>query len=404
MNEQRPSSRLSGFHRADRRQRLQRIEPWLAAFGARGADGASLVAGLNRGGLALEQAEQLIENVIGLHGLPFAVAPNFVVNAAQCLMPMVIEEPSVVAAAANAARLARAGGGFAAEADPPLMICQIQLEGTAPERAEAILAAAEDELLAAAAEVDPRLVAAGGGPRALELRRLEAEGDEPAMAVIHLLVDVRDAMGANAVNSMAEAIAPRIAELTGGRIGLRILSNLADRRLVRARCRVPLAALGMPGYAAERVRDGVAAASRFAERDPYRAATHNKGIMNGVDAVLLATGNDWRAVEAGAHAFAARDGRYRPLATWRVDGRGDLCGTLCMPMAVGVIGGAARVHPNARLALALLGVERAGDLAERVAAAGLANNLAALRALATEGIQRGHMRLHRRSRKPAEGG
>ena len=278
------------------------------------------------------------------------------------------------------------------------MICQIQLSVADPLGARDTLREHRAELLSLAAEVDPVLVRLGGGPVDLELRLLPADLEDDEQLVVHLLVDVRDAMGANAVNSMGEALAPRIEKLTGGRVGLRILSNLADRRLVEARCRVPVESLAMADFPAERVRDGIVSASRFAERDPYRAATHNKGIMNGVDAVVLATGNDWRAVEAGAHAYAARDGGYRPLSSWRVEPDGDLSGVLLMPMALGLVGGATQMHPNARLALKLMGATSAACLAQVAAAAGLANNLAALRALATEGIQRGHMRLHQRSR------
>ncbi len=250
-------------------------------------------------------------------------------------------------------------------------------------------------LLDEAAKVDPVLVKFGGGPRDLEVR-LIADSPIGAFLVVHLIVDVRDAMGANAVNTMAERLAPRVEEITGGRVHLRILSNLADRRLARARCTIPLANLAFGDYRAEEVRDGIIAAWAFAAVDPYRAATHNKGIMNGVDAVVIATGNDWRAIEAGAHAYAARSGKYTSLSTWARDAQGNLVGTLEMPMAVGTVGGATRVHPAARAALKLMGVQSAAQLAEIIVSVGLAQNLAALRALATEGIQRGHMGLHAR--------
>jgi hydroxymethylglutaryl-CoA reductase len=392
MNQEQRNSRLPGFHRLSRQQRALALAEWLQL------QSDEVLDPLARGGLSPDAAEQLSENVVGIHALPFSVAPNFLVNDAEVLVPMVIEEPSVVAAAANAARIVRTGGGFQVQATAAIMICQIQLSVADPQSACATLRKHRQELLSLAAEVDPVLARLGGGPVDLELRLLPADLDDDELVVVHLLVDVRDAMGANAVNSMGEAIAPRIEALTKGRVGLRILSNLADRRMVEARCRVPIQSLALPDFPAERVRDGIVSASRFAERDPYRAATHNKGIMNGVDAVVLATGNDWRAVEAGAHAFAARDGGYRPLSTWRTEPDGALLGVLHMPMALGLVGGATQMHPNARLALKLMGATTAAHLAQVTAAVGLANNLAALRALATEGIQRGHMRLHKRSR------
>jgi hydroxymethylglutaryl-CoA reductase len=374
-------SRISGFYRlsiADRRDRLQLAEA------ARLLDG---------GGLDIETADLMVENVLGVYGLPFAVALNFQVNGRDLLVPMVIEEPSVVAAASNAARLARAGGGFHASADPPVMTAQVQLVGVPdPDTAAGRILAERDALLADAARRAHRLCQRGGGPRDLSVRVLSRPGEpDGGMLVVGIDVDCRDAMGANLVNSVAEALAPRLADLADARAGLRILTNLSDRRCVRVYTRIPTAALG-----GREVRDGIVSASRFAELDPYRAATHNKGIMNGIDAVLLATGNDWRAVEAGAHAFAARSGRYAPLAVWRADGD-DLLGSLELPMAVGIVGGALRAHACARLALGLLGVASAPELAGVVGAAGLAANLAALRALAGEGIQRGHMSLHARA-------
>lgn len=397
MEKSKNSSRLSGFHRLTPQERRVRVAQWL------GADAVSSdLERVDSGGLDTHGAQLLVEDVIGLHSMPFSVAPNFLINGKDVLMPMVVEEPSVVAAASNAARLAREGGGFFSIAPDPIMICQIQLHVDNADDAKSSILSHLQDLLSMATKVDPVLKKLGGGPVDLEVRILEPDGQDPAMLVVHLLVDVRDAMGANAVNTMGEVIAPELERLTGGRVGLRILSNFAEKRLVKVWCKVPLAALKMNDYSAETVRDGIVAASRFAERDPYRAATHNKGIMNGVDAVLLATGNDWRAVEAGAHAWACRKGKYSPLAIWTVDGDGDLYGRLEMPMAVGVIGGAAQVHPNAALARKMLRASGGAALSQGVGAAGLANNLAALRALATEGIQRGHMRLHRRSRDLAQ--
>jgi hydroxymethylglutaryl-CoA reductase len=347
-------------------------------------------------GLSAEQADHMIENVVGLHALPLGIAQNFVINGREVLIPMVIEEPSVVAGASFMARLARAGGGFTAHADHPEMIGQMQILDVA-DAAEARLRLLENKarLLAEAAEIDPVLKRLGGGPRDLEVRTIP---DSPAgpFLVLHLIYDVRDAMGANAVNTALERLAPSVAEISGGRVLLRILSNLADRRLARVRATFLLDQLGFERFSPQEVRDNILAAWAFAAADPYRAATHNKGIMNGVDAVVIASGNDWRAVEAGAHAYAARSGRYTSLSTWGKDAAGNLVGTLEMPMAAGTVGGATRVHPTARAALKLMGVKTAGELAEIIVSVGLAQNLAALRALATEGIQRGHMSLHAR--------
>jgi hydroxymethylglutaryl-CoA reductase len=344
--------------------------------------------------LPVERADKLVENVVGTLALPLGIARNFRVNGRDVLVPMAIEEASVVAAASNGARLLRAGGGIEAVATDPLMIGQIQLLDVAdPAAAREALLAAGPEVIAAANARHPRLCAAGGGARALEVRTLPETPAGP-MLIAEIVVDVRDAMGANAINSMCEAIAPLLAARTGGRAGLRILSNLCDRRLVRASGRVPADALGGP----EGVR-GIVEASAFAEADPYRAATHNKGIMNGVDALLLATGQDWRAAEAAAHAYAARGGRYTALAIWRRDERGDLAGRLEMPLSVGVVGGGTEVHPVAAVARKIAGAGTARDLALTAAAVGLAQNLAAIRALAQEGIQRGHMALHRRARE-----
>ncbi len=381
------NSRIPGLHRLLVRERIELIAQRL------GLPPEEITSALEHGGLPLEKADRLIENVIGTYSLPFAVAPNFRINGRDVLVPMVVEEPSVVAAAANGARMVREGGGFLVECDPPHMVAQVQVFSSDVEAARMRILEAREEVFRIAAQADPGLVEAGGGPVDLEVRILSAQE-----LVVHLVVDVRDAMGANAVNTMAEAIAPRLRDLAGGRFGLRILTNLADRRRVRVRARVPTEALDPPsGTTPEEVAVGIVSASRFAEADPYRAATHNKGILNGTDAVVLATGNDWRAVEAGAHAFAARDGRYRPLCTWRLEEEG-LVGSLEMPLAVGVVGGATRVHAGARLALKVLQAKHASDVAAAAAAAGMANNLAALRALATEGIQRGHMSLAARGR------
>lgn len=390
MAEPETGSRLPGFYNLNLEQRL--IE--LSRRTELTADDLQVLRGA--AGLTAEQADHMVENAIGLHALPLGLALNFLVNGREVLVPMAIEEPSVVAGASYMAKLARAGGGFIAQASAPEMIAQVQILEVAdlPSARLAILEQ-KQALLAEAAEVDPVLKKLGGGPRDLEVRCFEHSPIGPFL-VAHLIYDVRDAMGANAVNTAAERLAPRLAELSGGRAGLRILSNLADRRLARARCTLLLKELAFGGYSGEQVRDGILAAWAFAAADPYRAATHNKGIMNGVDAVVIATGNDWRAVEAGAHAYAARGGKYSPLSTWGIDADGNLVGTLEMPVAVGIVGGATRVHPTAGVALKLLAVKTAGELAEVIVSVGLAQNLAALRALATEGIQRGHMSLHAR--------
>jgi hydroxymethylglutaryl-CoA reductase len=338
----------------------------------------------------------MVENVVGTYALPLGVATNFVVNGVDVLVPMVIEEPSVVAGASFAARLARAGGGFQAETTGSLMIGQMQvLEVADSAGAVARVLAAKQQLLDLANSTDPVIVSLHGGARDVEVRTF-ADSPVGPLLVVHLVYDCRDAMGANMVNTACEALAPLVETLTGGRVNLRSLSNLADRRLVRARCRVPAAALETADYPGTLVAQRIVEAYALAAVDPYRAATHNKGIMNGIDAVVLATGNDWRAIEAGAHAYAARSGSYRSLSAWEVDAAGNLHGSLELPLAVGTVGGATRVHPTAQTALRILGVKSAQQLAEIVASVGLAQNLAAIRALATEGIQRGHMALHAR--------
>ncbi|MCK4800494.1 MAG: hydroxymethylglutaryl-CoA reductase, degradative [Anaerolineales bacterium] len=350
----------------------------------------------SEGNLPLEIAENMIENVIGTFSFPLGIGLNFRVNGRDVLVPMVVEEPSVVAGASFMAKLAREGGGFTAHADDPVMIGQLQvLDVKDLLAAEESILNQKEQLLGTLVDVDPVLRDLGGGPKGLETRQIPHSAIGPFL-VIHLLFDVRDAMGANAVNTACEKLAPHLEEITGGRVHLRILSNLADRRLASAACTIPLESLAFGEYTGEQVRDGIIEAWAFADADPYRAATHNKGIMNGVDAVLLATANDWRAVEAGAHAYAARYGFYRSLSTWSRDQAGNLKGKLELPLAVGLVGGATRVHPGAKAALKLMGVESAQELTEIIVSVGLAQNLAALRALATDGIQKGHMRLHAR--------
>jgi hydroxymethylglutaryl-CoA reductase len=386
------SSRISGFYRLPLAERHRILSDRLELSNDERE-------ALSRGGLEREVADKMIENVVGAYTLPFAIGLNLQMNGRDFLVPMVVEEPSVVAAASNAARMIRTGGGFTAESDAPVMISQVQFDEVAnPEAACAAVLEHRAELLALADRAVPNLVRRGGGARGLEVRNL---GD--GMIVVHFLIDCRDAMGANLVNTVAEAVADRIAELSGGQVGLRILSNLCDQRCVRVRCSVPAESLTDDPSAAGAVRDAVVRASKFAEADPYRATTHNKGIMNGIDPVVLATGNDWRAAEAGAHAYAARDGRYRPLCIWRKGDDGNLVGTMEIPLALGVVGGPSRIHKGAALGLKMSGVSSAQDLAMLAASVGMASNFAALKALATDGIQRGHMALHARQVAVAAG-
>jgi degradative hydroxymethylglutaryl-CoA reductase len=366
-------------------------------------------ADANADALDPDAADHMIENVIGFMAMPMGVATNFQLNGRDYLVPMCVEEASVVAAASNAAKMIRAGGGFAGFSDPPWMIAQVQLVRQGYRFSDEVVRAIDAQaprLLQIADQSHPRLIARGGGARGIEVRKLDDD-----TIVVHVLVDCRDAMGANLLNTVAEAIAPKLEQISSWRAVLRILSNLADRRASHVSCRVPVAALASGVIDGSEVAERIEQASRFAELDPYRAATHNKGIMNGIDAVVIATGNDWRAMEASAHAFAVKDGRYGPLARWRVKREPSgpaapivaLEGEISVPTAVGVVGGATRSHPTARLALDILGQPSGVELGLIIASAGLASNLAALRALATEGIQRGHMSLHARSVAVAAG-
>lgn len=349
------------------------------------------------GALPLTLANGMIENVVGTFELPLGVATNFLIDGRDYLVPMAVEEPSVVAAASFMARIARAGGGFETSSDAPVMRAQVQVLGVDdPEGARHRLLSASEEILAAANARDKVLVSLGGGCKGIEVHVFPHTPRGP-MVVLHLIVDVRDAMGANTVNTMAETVAPIIERVAGGTVRLRILSNLADLRLARARVSVSPAALATAEFSGERIIEGMLDAYTFAAVDPYRAATHNKGIMNGIDPVVVATGNDWRAIEAGAHAYAARSGRYTSLTCWERAANGDIVGTIEMPMALGLVGGATKTHPMAQAALRILGVKSAQELARVTVAVGLAQNMAALRALSTEGIQRGHMALHARN-------
>ncbi len=385
------NSRIPGFYQLDPAARLREV----GAFDGLSTDDLAALRG-GYGILTLERADHMIENVVGTFELPLGVATNFYINGRDVLIPMVVEEPSIVAGTSFAAKLVREGGGFRTSSTRSLMIGQIQLvDVQEPEVATAAILAHRDTLLELANHQSSALVKLGGGAEDVEVHAFPSSPAGP-MLIVHLVVDCLDAMGANAVNSMAEAVAPLLAELSGGRAILRILSNLTDRRLARATATLPLRVLARPEMSGDEAAEAMLQAYAFAAVDPYRATTHNKGILNGIDPVLLATGQDWRAVEAGAHAYAARDGRYTSLTTWSRDTNGDLVGTLEMPLAVGIVGGATKVHPAVKSALKLLGVQSARELAEVCACAGLASNLAAMRALATEGIQQGHMALHAR--------
>lgn len=387
-------SRIPGFYKLTTEQRQDVLRD---RFGLTDEDISAL---LGDGGLGLDRASLMVENCVGVFSLPIGLGLNFVINGKPYLIPMVVEEPSVVAAVSNSAKIVALLGGFTADADDGHMIAQVQLVNLV-DTAQAIKAieSAKLQLLALANSKNPGMVKRGGGALDLEVREFESE---PDMLVVHLIVDCVDAMGANAVNAMAEGIAPLLEHVTGGRSCLRILSNLADRRCARASCAVPIEMLQTPTMSGKVVAQGIVDAYRFAHVDPYRAATHNKGIMNGIDAVAIATGNDWRSVEAGAHAFAARDGQYRSLTRWFIDGD-RLCGTIELPMAVGIVGGSTGVHPTIVVLRKLLNVHSAGELAMVMAVTGLAQNLGALRALASEGIQRGHMALHARQAALAAG-
>jgi hydroxymethylglutaryl-CoA reductase len=389
-------SRIEGFYRLDPLERRARVREFAQL------DDATTVA-LAGGQLGLAKADKMIENVVGSYELPLGVATNFRINGRDRLVPMVVEEPSIVAGASYAARMARESGGFVASHTDPVMIGQIQLIAVADvATAMATIHANRMRIIESANAQSQSMVARGGGVRDVECHQY-ADSPMGPMLIVHLLVDCRDAMGANAVNSMCETVAPLLESLSGGQAMLRILSNLTDRRLATAKVRIAPASLQRDGIAGADVIERILWAHAFAVVDPHRATTHNKGIMNGIDPVIVATGNDWRAIEAGAHAWAARSGRYTSLSHWYRDEQGFLCGELTMPLAVGIVGGATRVHPTAQAALQVLAVTHAGELAEICVCAGLASNLAAMRALATEGIQRGHMALHARQIAMAAG-
>lgn len=354
----------------------------------------------NNPSLSLDKADNMIENVIGTYELPLGMGLNFVINGKEYTVPMAIEEASVVASASHIAKIVRSAGGFEAKSRERLMIGQIQVVGCSDfKEAKQALLNQKDTLISAANDAYPSIVKRGGGTRDLDVRILneDANSTYSQMLVMHIYVDTCDAMGANMINTMVEAIAPIVEEITGGKVHLRILSNYADRSLASARCVIPPHLLATGDFTGEEVRDGVIHAYEFAASDPYRAVTHNKGIMNGIDPIVIATGNDWRAVEAGAHAYAAKEGQYGSMTTWSKDKAGNLVGEIELPMSVGIVGGATRVHPLAEFSLSIMNIESAFELAEVIVSVGLAQNLGALKALATDGIQKGHMALHSRS-------
>lgn len=388
------NSRISGLYRLDPAQR----RTTLVRAGFLDPNDAAL---LGRTGSVVDQelADSMIENVIGVFELPIGAAVNFLIDGKDYVLPMVVEEPSIVAAVSHVARIVRDAGGFETQVDDPVMIGQIQIAGlTDARKAAQKIEAAKQELIDIANAREPNMQKRGGGAKDLQVRVLAGETPDPLrdMIVVHLHIDCRDAMGANLVNTMAEAVAPRIAEITGGVAGLRILSNLTDLRRARARCTIPQDLLAWKEFDGATVLDGILRASEFAERCPYRAATHNKGIMNGIDAVAIATGQDWRAIEAGAHAWAGVGESYKPMATWRREGEA-LIGEIDIPMSVGTVGGPIRLHPTVQALLRLADIQSAQELAAVLVSVGLAQNLGAIKALGTTGIQQGHMALHARS-------
>jgi hydroxymethylglutaryl-CoA reductase len=386
------TSRLSGFHKLPVAERLGTVSRMFKLTG----DETNAMAGGH--GLNSDLANTMIENAVGVFTLPMGLGLNLLVNGRDYVVPMVVEEPSVIAAVSFAARIAREGGGFTAEADDPIMIGQVQVTGYGdPSEASKKLVAHKEQLLALANSFHPSLMTRGGGARDVEVRVLPApEGPrgEPLL-VLHLLIDTQEAMGANLINTMAEGIAPLVEQITGGKVYLRILSNLADRRLARSMVRIPVTSLADFDMSGEAIAEGIVQASRFAVADPYRAATHNKGIMNGIDSMAIATGQDWRAIEAGAHAFAARDGQYRPLSTWTLE-EAHLVGRIELPLALGTVGGPIKIHPQVQAALKILRTTSARELSMVMASVGLAQNFAAVRALGSVGIQKGHMAMHAR--------
>lgn len=386
------TSRIPGFYQLSIAERIAK----LAEVYELSIDEVQALS--SHGALSLEQADKMIENAVGIFSLPIGIGANFLINGKEYLVPMAIEEPSVVAAASFGAKVIREAGGFVATSTDPVMIGQIQVVGC-PDfaAAQAAISAHHDELVHLGNQMIPRMVERGGGVRAVETKLIGQDTPYGTMLILHVLIDTRDAMGANLINTTVESMAPTVEKLTGGKVYLRILSNLADHRLAKARAIIPPHCLQTKTLTGEEVIEGIVQAQNFAILDPHRAVTHNKGVMNGVDAVVIASGNDWRSVEAAAHAYAARSGQYRAMTEWYRDEAGNLVGELELPMAVGTVGAAISLHPMAKIALKFSRVKSARELAEVIVCVGLAQNLSAIRALATDGIQKGHMALHART-------
>ncbi|MEJ8777760.1 hydroxymethylglutaryl-CoA reductase, degradative [Pseudogracilibacillus sp. ICA-222130] len=393
------SSRIPGFYKMTVEERKEHISTIFQL------DDAAKSQLNDRVNLPENIADKMIENVIGTFSLPLGLGLNFLIDGKDYVIPMAVEEPSIIASASYIAKIVREAGGFKTEATDRIMIGQIQVVGSPDfEKAKQAVLDQKEMLINAANDAYPSLVARGGGAVDLDVRIINEDGSKyTKMLVVHIYVNTCDAMGANIINTMAESLAPVVEHLTEGKVYLRILSNFADQCLAKATCVIPPHLLETDGFTGEEVRDGIILAYEFAASDPYRAVTHNKGIMNGIDPVVIATGNDWRAIEAGAHAYAARDGQYSSMTKWSVDEKGNLVGELELPMSLGIVGGASRVHPMAQVVYDILRVESAEELARIIVTVGLAQNLGAIKALATDGIQKGHMRLHSRSVAVAAG-
>lgn len=388
------TSRIPGFYKFTQEERIRRLAE---AFDLTTEEVNAL---RSQGALTLDQADKMIENVVGIYSLPLGLGLNFLINGKDYIVPMAVEEPSVVAAASSAAKIIRDAGGFITSSDESIMIGQIQVLNCKDfDKSSENIIKRKQEIIDLANKIEPKMFSRGGGAKDVEVRILGDENEYPnlKMLVIHLLIDTKDAMGANAINTMVEGVADLVERISEGEVCLRILSNLADKRVARAKAVIPPRLFDGENCKGEDVIDGIVKAQAFAYLDPYRATTHNKGVMNGIDPVIIVTGNDWRSIEAAAHAYAARSGTYRPLTDWRKDENGNLVGTIEMPMAIGIVGGSIKLHPMARIALKFLGVKTARELGEVICAVGLAQNLSAIKALATDGIQKGHMALHARS-------
>ncbi len=388
------SSRIPGFYKLPQARRIEKLAEIFDLIPSEVKDLSS------QGSLTLDQADKMIENAVGIYSLPIGLGLNFLINNKEYIVPMAVEEPSVIAAASSAANIIRDAGGFITDSDESIMIGQIQVLNCQDfELAKTKILQRKNEIIDLANRTEPKMFSRGGGAKDLEIRILGDENEYPycKMMIINLLIDTKDAMGANAINTMVEGVAGLVEDIAEGKVCLKILSNLADKRLARAKAVISPRLLDSDDYKGEEVIEGILQAQAFAYLDPYRATTHNKGVMNGIDPVIIVTGNDWRSIEAGAHAYAARTGKYLPLTDWRKDEHGNLVGKIELPMAIGIVGGSINLHPMAQIALKFLGVKTARELGEVICAVGLAQNFSAMKALSTDGIQKGHMALHARS-------